>query len=323
MKASVLSAFCIFLFTCRTNGQPIKNYDIFSGYGILRADQREVIILRRYIKGSDTCYLTVSPQTLKVFVLKSDDLIIRELSWNEVRSRFAASAYIFALDKSKLYCNRLQDAGIRKVLPLRKGIDLTVDLCPSHLPLDRVVFTDLISEMGAVEKPVPLAISVTGVWIREHPKDFEWLDSLDRTGALSILWINHSYSHHTYRKILLRSNFLLAPGTDIKSEVLNLEILLLEKGIMPSVFFRFPGLVSDNEIYERILSFGLIPVGSDAWLAKGEWPRDGSIVLIHANGNEPLGIRDFLKLLKEEKPEVISGQWELFDLRESLAEEEE
>ncbi|MCX6270788.1 MAG: hypothetical protein NTU44_06140 [Bacteroidetes bacterium] len=86
---------------------------------------------------------------------------------------------------------------------------------------------------------------------------------------------------------------------------------------------RFTGLISDKEIYNRILKFGLIPVGSDAWLAKGQWPVNGSIVLIHANGNEPVGVKDFINLLKKERNEALSRHRELLDLRESLIEDEE
>jgi hypothetical protein len=314
---------CLLTVTTPVRGQQISDYRLFTGYGTRPGDPNELIIIRRFLRGSDTCYLTVSPQTLQTSVVNSGQVKVSLLPWNELKSRFAASAYIFALDRAELSRTKLQDAGIRKVLPLRKGIDLTIDLCPSRLPLDRELFTDLIKEMAVIEKPVPLAISVTGVWIREHPGDFRWLDSLNAAEELSILWINHSFNHHTSKKAPLTSNFLLAPGTDINSEVLDLELLLLKKNITPSVFFRFPGLVSDKEIYEKIIAFGLIPVGSDAWLAKGERPVNGSIVLIHANGNEPLGVRDFIRLLREEQSKAKSGQWELLDLRESLSEEEE
>ena len=97
---------------------------------------------------------------------------------------------------------------------------------------------------------------------------------------------------------------------------------MLERKLLPSVFFRFPGLVSDQAIFDKILALGLIPVGTDAWLAKGQWPTEGSIVLIHANGNEPLGVKDFIKLLKTEQSSVLSKHWELFDLRNSLIEDE-
>jgi hypothetical protein len=220
--------------------------------------------------------------------------------------------------QAEKFRNLLQDAGLTRFRASQKGIDLTVDLCPSQRHLDRIVFTDLIKEVGGVEKPVPLSVSITGRWIIEHPADLNWLDSLVRAGDLSIVWINHSYNHFTSRDVPLKMNFMLAPGTDINNEVLKTEVALLMKNIMPSVFFRFPGLVSDNKIYENILNLGLIPIGSDAWLAKGQWPKNGSIVLIHANGNEQLGVRDFIDLLKSKRSDVLSKRWELFDLRESL-----
>ncbi|ASV33309.1 hypothetical protein GWK90_09385 [Candidatus Hamiltonella defensa] len=76
------------------------------------------------------------------------------------------------------------------------------------------------------------------------------------------------------------------------------EKLLLEKNELPSVFFRFPGLVSDEKTVKKVNQFGLIPVGSDAWLAKGEKAKPGSIILIHGNGNEPKGIEIASKLIK-------------------------
>jgi hypothetical protein len=93
---------------------------------------------------------------------------------------------------------------------------------------------------------------------------------------------------------------------------------MLSKGIVPSVFFRFPGLVSSNKIIEQVLSFGLIPVGSDAWLAKGQQAKDGSIVLIHANGNEEIGVQDFIQLLKSEQSNIKSKHWILHDLHEGF-----
>ena len=90
---------------------------------------------------------------------------------------------------------------------------------------------------------------------------------------------------------------------------------MIEHGLLPSVFFRFPGLVSDESVFERVISKGLIPTGSDAWLAKGQVPKAGSIVLIHGNGNEPAGVRAFLKLMRRERGQIKLRDWLLFDLR--------
>lgn len=79
--------------------------------------------------------------------------------------------------------------------------------------------------------------------------------------------------------------------------------------------------MSDKTIVEKIEAYGLIPVGSDAWLAKGQQPNAGSIVLIHGNGNEEIGVKDFIQLLKTRQADVKSKQWLLFDLRQGLEKE--
>ena len=93
---------------------------------------------------------------------------------------------------------------------------------------------------------------------------------------------------------------------------------LLERGLLPSVFFRFPGLVSSRALVETVVSLGLVPLGSDAWLAKGQQPGDGSIVLVHGNSNEPLGVTRFIELLRRERDAVREHRWLLLDLRQSV-----
>jgi hypothetical protein len=310
------------LLTTSVFGQNINNYMPFTGWGICKHSQKEYVILRTFSKNSHTYYFGVSPQNLNTGILSSDTFRIKAASWQKIFSRYNSTAYIKALKEAKTHSDTLQDAGFKRFRPSQNGIDLTIDLCPSHRSLDHIVFKDLINEVGRVEKPVPLAISITGKWLNTHENDFNWLDSLVKSGELSIVWINHSYNHYTNKSAPLKMNFMLEPGTDINAEVLNTEIALLQKNVLPSVFFRFPGLVSDYDIYNKIVQLGLIPVGSDAWLAKGQKPKNGSIVLIHANGNEPVGVHDFIELFKNKRNDVMSKRWELFDLRESLIEDE-
>lgn len=314
----LLAAFII----CQFNyGQPLTNYMAFTGWGRLKHHTGEVILLRKFDQGKHSFYFVVSPQSLNTSVVHADSLEVVAVSWPAIYSRYWSSPYISALRQAATNSKALQDAGLTQFSRSQKGIDLTIDLCPSQRPLDRIVFKDLMKEFARVEKPVPLSISITGRWINEHPKDLQWLDSLVKAGDLSILWINHTYNHLVEKDVPLTRNFILAPGTDINSEVLKTEIALIERGIIPSVFFRFPGLVSDEAVFEKIQNLGLIPVGSDAWLAKGQWPTSGSIVLIHANGNEPMGVQDFIKLLKNELTAVLAKKWELFDLRESVVDD--
>jgi hypothetical protein len=154
----------------------------------------------------------------------------------------------------------------------------------------------------------------------EHPEDLRWLLKRVEAGDLSVTWINHSYHHAFDPRQPLRRDFLLMPGIDLEAEVLQTEAAMIERGMLPSAFFRFPGLVSDESVFERVISFGLIPTGSDAWLAKGQPATPGSIVLIHGNGNEPAGVRDFLELMRRERSQIKLRDWLLFDLRSSSRE---
>lgn len=157
--------------------------------------------------------------------------------------------------------------------------------------------------------------------MRQHPRDLDWLKQMERKGEIYITWINHSFNHRVSKSLPLKENFLLEPGTDINFEVLETEKAMLKNGLLPSVFFRFPGLVSDKQLVNRITDLGLIPIGTDAWLAKGQAPHAGSIVLIHGNGNEPVGVKDFIDLLRSKTTAIAKKQWLLYDLRESVDEE--
>jgi hypothetical protein len=81
-------------------------------------------------------------------------------------------------------------------------------------------------------------------------------------------------------------------------------------------------LISDAAIFLSVIRYGLVPIGSDAWLAKNQTPGPGSIVLVHANGNEPVGISRFTELMRQNDQRIVNKEWLLFDLRESLVNEE-
>ncbi len=283
------------------------------------ADGTPVIVLRRFTQKRRTFYLLVHPQTLATEISPLAGLKIAAAPLPDLLREFSPSPYCRALAAAAANSSQFQDAGITHSLPAERGISLTIDLCPSKKPLDRFLFRDILAAFGKIEKPVPLAIAVSGIWMEKHPADLDWLAGLARSGLITVDWINHSYHHQYDPRLPLRRNFLLEKGVDLNGEVMKTEQKMIDCGLTPSVFFRFPGLVSDPAEFERIQAYGLIPVGSDAWLAKKQQPGPGSIVLIHGNGNEPLGIRDFLALVKREQRAIKKKNWLLFDLRASLA----
>lgn len=174
------------------------------------------------------------------------------------------------------------------------GAFITGDLCPSHKPLDRA----FIEEVAAQGPGTPLTLAVSGAWIAHHGEDFAWLQEKARSGALDITWADHSYSHPYVVGLKDAQNYLLRPGVDLDREIFETEKILIAHGETPSIFFRFPGLVSDAALLEKLTERHLIAFGADSWLALGPPPKAGSIVLVHPNGNEPGGLAIFSRLLK-------------------------
>jgi hypothetical protein len=303
----------------QANYRKIENYKAF--YGWAHHFPQDWMILRAFENEGKSYYLLVNPQTLETKIDEPNFYQVKPMSMAEVRDFFKNTPYQKALRRAEKQSVTIQDAGIESGVPKETGISLTADLCPSHRPLDKRIFTDIFNEFRKVERPVPVALSVTGIWMRQHPLDLEWLKQMQQKHEIYITWINHSFNHRVSRKAPLKENFLLEPGTDINYEVLETEKAMLKNGLLPSVFFRFPGLVSDQQLVYKITDFGLIPVGTDAWLAKGQQPQAGSIVLIHGNGNEPTGVNDFIKLLQSKTRSIANKQWLLYDLRESVDEE--
>jgi hypothetical protein len=300
----------------------LHGYRPFTGLGTESPGGATVVALRAFTRGGQPWRFVVDPETLGTRAVPAARLRIEQRPWSEIRRLIAETAYGRALRDAEKNEKPLQGAGIVHVRPGRPGIDLTLDLCPSQRPLERRLITALVRDLGREERPLPVAIALTGAWMKEHPEDLAWLVSLEREGTLAVTWVNHSFHHRASPTAPLRSNFLLEPGTDLRAEVLDTEKAMLAAGLLPSVFFRFPGLVSRPDVFEKVVSLGLVPLGSDAWLAKSQQPAEGSIVLVHANGNEPLGVRRFLELLRSERERIRAGEWQLLDLRESVVETE-
>lgn len=279
-----------------------------------------VVALRLWRKAGVAQWWVVEPRTLRTRLVPFEGARLEPVSEAELGRRFADSPWLRTRFAIEHHAASLQDAGLTHLLPVEQGVVLTVNLCPSHKHFDRAFLEAVLAAFTAEEKPVPVAFALTGLWMREHPAELAWLSSLAARGELAPTWIDHSFHHHFDPALPMTQNFLLEPGTDLEQEVLLTEQAMLEAGLVPSIFFRFPGLVSNAAAVDRVVGFGLVPVGSDAWLAKKERAQAGSIVLVHGNGNEPQGLAAFLALVKAERRAIHRRQFFLLDLRDAADE---
>ncbi len=244
-------------------------------------------MLRRFDMEGKTRTLAVDTRTLQTKILPFP---------KRTTSCRKDSRYLSFLRQAGLPPYPLQNDGITHG---KEGLYLTTDLCPSS----KKGFEKRLYEaiMRRFPHPVPVTLFVTKRWIERHPTAFETLRQWDRNGSLAVTWGNHTAWHHYHPGKPLKENFVLSPEENLTDDILTLEKTLLERGVTPSIFFRFPGLVSDEKAVQTVTGLGLIPIGTDAWLAKGQRPKEGSIILVHGNRNEPKGVTIFLILMEEGK----------------------
>jgi hypothetical protein len=256
------------------------------------------IAIRRYERGTEHYLLLVNPVTLETATAKASAI---NLAVNVTPAAVRDTPFARAVARYTSPPFKLQNHGAGHADHPVDGLFLTVDMCPSKRAFEREMFETAANLPPPGGGAVPVAIAVTGLWMEEHKGELAWLAGEVKNGRLAVTWVNHSYRHPYEPNAPLERNFLLTPGVDFEREVLGTEALLLENGLIPSPFFRFPGLVADGRLLGKLRELSLIPIGSDAWLAKGEVARDGSFVLVHGNGNEPQGIRELLPLLRDRR----------------------
>ena len=256
-------------------------------------DQNETAVIRTFTQDGARRQLMVDTQTLQTrlqSMVKTKGHPCGDSPYSRLRRQSVTAPF------------PLQDDGITRGY---KGITITTDLCPSSKEgFEQRLYEALIEKLP---HPVPVTLFITGNWLDRHDQAFQQFLTWEREQNLSITWGNHTYAHPYHSKVPLEENFALSPEYNLTNDTLHLEKMLIEKGVTPSVFFRFPGLVSDSKTMQVIHDLGLITIGSDTWIAKGQKVKEGSIILLHGNKNEPKGVEMFLEMLEREEIKGIQS----------------
>ncbi len=272
------------------------------------------VAVRQFERKGKGYILSLDPYSFETIVKEAGDA---GLKWGVKAEEVENTPFMKALDRHTSHQEGLQNMGIKEG-GAAQGVFLTIDMCPSKKVFDRDLFESTLSLPQFKSAPAPIAIAISGLWMERHRDEFEWILGNEKSGRLKVTWINHTYSHPYAGKERLEEDFMLTKGADLDQEILKDEMLMIEKGITPSPFFRFPGLVSDNELLKKLKTLSLIPVGSGAWLAKGEEPGQGSIILVHGNGNEEEGVRRLKEFYKKEDKDFKTGRMTLLPLKDAF-----
>ncbi len=178
-----------------------------------------------------------------------------------------------------------------------KSVAVTVDLCWSLRPYERKFFSSLSELAQAGEQTYNATLFVSGRWLEQHPTEMQALIELGRQENVGITWGLHSWAHPKSGGFM--NDFT---AEELRADTLRLERDMLQWGIVPTVFYRFPGLIHDGPRLVEILGMDLLAIDCNTWMAlvRPDRPEPfyhpvagGGIILIHGNGNEPRGIRAF------------------------------
>ena len=209
----------------------------------------------------------------------------------------------------------------------RAPLVLTTDLCPSNKPaLDwekqiKPFLENVAALKAAGERGTPIVFSATGLWLEQHQDELKEIEKFAADKKLDITWANHSYDHGTLPRVFSnpRTGFLTQKTEkQFKAEVLDAEKVMLQNGLTPSPFFRFPGLFSTDKQVYQLRDMGMIPLNTSAWLALkntppkyyaecgmgDQRPGPGKVILVHSNGNEPAGIALANTMMDKNKAEI-------------------
>ncbi|WP_342269597.1 polysaccharide deacetylase family protein [Rickettsia endosymbiont of Orchestes rusci] len=261
------------------------------------------IAIRSYTHFSESFFVLVDPYSFKTEISLANKVTF---SGNKKKQRniiktLNKTPYLKALNKYSYPPYIRQNYGATESMYKRKGCFLTIDMCPSSKSFEEDFFKKLVELSDQLHKPLPIAVCISGLWIVKHADEFLWLKKQQDSGKLQITWVNHSLTHPYFKDAPFENNFLLSNKNDFEKEVFETEKILLQYNIAPSPFFRFPGLISDKTLVMKLKKFGLIPLGSKSWLAKGEIVKEGSFILVHGNSNEKKGIDLIMPMLPDLK----------------------
>lgn len=187
---------------------------------------------------------------------------------------------------------------------------LTIDFCWSLRKYEEPLINGLLERSTQTKAPICPVFFISGRWMEQHPEEMHNLIAMSLNSNIVPVWGGHSWAHPKSGGFM--NDF---SPEQLREDTLKMEKSLLEWGIIPSVFYRFPGLIHDKKRLHTILNLDLFPIDCDSWLAQIIFQENtpfsnpiekGSIILVHGNGNEPVGIPPLSEWMNKHKEWVFS-----------------
>ncbi|WP_225872352.1 hypothetical protein [Pedobacter frigidisoli] len=147
-KSFLLTVAVFFLANLTVSGQSfqgIKRYKAI--FSLATRASEKLIAVRAFINNNQKYLLLVNPESLDSKVDLASNYSLSNLEYSNVLAIFKNTAYVKSIEAAATKDIQLQNAGIDHSIPNEKGITLTIDLYPSHRPLDRIIFQSVFDEL--------------------------------------------------------------------------------------------------------------------------------------------------------------------------------
>lgn len=254
--------------------------------------------IRSFNQNSKDKLLIVNLENFETSIVYKENIKLKDSVSSSLKSSFKFLQDSL-IQNMKLTKNYLQNQWVKHALnPKNDEIYLSADFCPS----EKHWFESDILEKFMEKWHKHVAIALTEAWYKNHKKDFAKLIQRQKSWKMYITWVNHTKTHPYHHWVSYDKNFILSHWLNLHNEIVDVEKLLIKYWEIPSIFLRYPWLISNIDIHKKVIyKYNLIPLWADAWLAKWEKPKEWSIVLIHGNKNEPRWIVLMKKLLRSKK----------------------
>lgn len=277
----------------------------------LEPGARLVILRTLTFEGEDMAVIA-DDHTFELYLISMSEL--ESKTREAADSELGGYGYLAALERTRnaVLCH-LHPSALANEPNATLRPTITVDMCQSRREWEGEFYEWMVSLGDRTGQPQSVGVVMTGLWAHRHFENFRQLVTWQREGRLDIRWINHSYHHQLSQDSSGTYWFLTDQDVDLTKEALDLEMLLLRQGVMFSPLFRFPGLTHDRRTLAELNDLGLFPLDADGWVAKGEPIEDGSVVLLHGNGNERAGIEMFMDFMEPREQDIIDGGLRFMD----------
>lgn len=126
------------------NFDEIKHYKV--NFATAARANEKLIAIRSFSANNQKYLLLLNPETLDTKVDLASNYTTSSLQFQNVLAIFKNTAYVKSIEAAAAKDLQLQNAGIDHAIPNEKGITLTIDLCPSHKALDRIIFQSVFDE---------------------------------------------------------------------------------------------------------------------------------------------------------------------------------